>query len=63
MENGRVANAGTHEELLAANGVYRELYETQFRRAIEAEGSAAERELLRITERSIEDVYTLNQDL
>ena len=29
MENGRVANAGTHEELLASSEIYREIYEQQ----------------------------------
>ena len=29
MENGRVANAGTHEELLVSSDIYREIYEQQ----------------------------------
>ena len=29
MENGRVANAGTHDELLAASPIYREIFEQQ----------------------------------
>ena len=31
MERGRVVQRGTHAELLAAGGLYRSLYETQFR--------------------------------
>ncbi|MEM7336126.1 MAG: ABC transporter ATP-binding protein, partial [Chloroflexota bacterium] len=31
MENGRLVEQGTHDELLAFNGLYRELYETQFK--------------------------------
>jgi ATP-binding cassette subfamily B protein len=31
LDRGRVAQRGTHEELLAAGGLYRSLYETQFR--------------------------------
>jgi ABC-type multidrug transport system fused ATPase/permease subunit len=30
LENGSVAEFGTHEELLAKNGVYKKVYETQF---------------------------------
>lgn len=31
MDKGRIAEEGTHEELLAENGIYRQLYEIQFR--------------------------------
>ena len=31
LEAGRVAQRGTHAELLAEGGLYRTLYETQFR--------------------------------
>ncbi len=37
VANGSIQEQGTHEELLAQNGIYRELYETQFRKAIEYE--------------------------
>jgi subfamily B ATP-binding cassette protein MsbA len=30
MENGRIVDAGTHTELLARTGIYRDLYELQF---------------------------------
>jgi len=42
VANGTIAEQGTHDELLAQNGVYRELYETQFRKVIEMETSSAE---------------------
>ncbi len=42
VANGTIAEQGTHDELLAQNGVYRELYETQFRKVIEMEASSAE---------------------
>lgn len=37
VKGGVIAEQGTHAELLAAGGVYRELYETQFRQVIENE--------------------------
>ncbi|MGH9798850.1 MAG: ABC transporter ATP-binding protein, partial [Blastocatellia bacterium] len=30
MESGRIAESGTHQELLAHDGIYRRLYELQF---------------------------------
>jgi ATP-binding cassette subfamily B protein len=37
MEEGRLVEQGTHAELLAASGLYANLYETQFRHARETE--------------------------
>ena len=31
LKSGKIAEHGTHKELLAAGGIYQELYETQFR--------------------------------
>ena len=42
VANGTIAEQGTHEELLKRNGVYRELYETQFRKVIEYESEKTE---------------------
>ncbi len=42
VANGTIAEQGTHDELLAQNGIYRELYETQFRKVIEMESEKAE---------------------
>ena len=35
VKDGVIAEQGTHEELLEREGVYRELYETQFKRVLE----------------------------
>ena len=37
VKDGVIAEQGTHDQLLEQNGVYRELYETQFKRVLEHE--------------------------
>ncbi len=39
LENGKITQTGTHDELLQISEGYRELYETQFRRVIDYENS------------------------
>ena len=39
ISDGRIVEQGQHEELIAMNGVYKQLYETQFRKVIEMESS------------------------
>ncbi|MDL2225709.1 ABC transporter ATP-binding protein/permease [Eubacteriales bacterium OttesenSCG-928-M02] len=36
VKDGRIVETGTHKSLLANSGVYRELYETQFRKVLQA---------------------------
>ena len=40
VKDGRIVERGQHAELVKAGGVYTELYETQFKRALEAEQTA-----------------------
>ena len=35
IADGHVAEFGTHQELLEKNGIYRDLYETQFRQVLD----------------------------
>ena len=40
VKDGIIAEQGTHEKLLARGGIYRELYETQFRKILDIEKDA-----------------------
>jgi ATP-binding cassette subfamily B protein len=40
LKEGRIVECGSHAELVAHNGLYAELYETQFRAALEPAASA-----------------------
>ncbi len=68
VKDGVIAEQGTHEELLAMNGTYHMLYETQFRQAIDSETKeggldiealSTGYEVRKITEAEITDVYRL----
>ena len=70
VADGRIAEQGGHDELLALNGIYRQLYESQFRTVINYEtGSrnplfdismlSSEFDVRRITEANISEVYQL----
>ncbi len=70
IKDGVIKENGTHEELLEQDGVYKELYETQFRPALDLEMNSSKEEIdlrilssqyqvRRITEADITDVYRL----
>ena len=42
LNAGRIVEQGNHEQLLAQNGVYKKLYDTQFRRQEELENELRE---------------------
>ena len=44
VKDGMIAERGSHKELLAREGVYRELYETQFSKALLEEDGVTELE-------------------
>jgi hypothetical protein len=40
FEKGRVVDSGTHEELMARGGIYRDLYELQFSDELKEQGES-----------------------
>ena len=50
LADGEIKERGRHEELMARQGIYRELFETQFRRAIDMHNEVSANERLQASE-------------
>lgn len=67
VKDGVISEQGTHDELLEMNGTYRDLFETQFRQAIDYESKptlniealSTSHQVRQITQADISDVYAL----
>ena len=62
VKDGVIAEQGKHEELLALGGTYKELYETQFRQAIESEAARGGRGPAAAEETDGLDIATLSTE-